>query len=665
MKKTSVLLYVSVCLLLSLLIIIGCSDTINYYTTFFDSQGGTIFAEEVVKKNESIILPAPTKDGYEFSGWYNEITGGIKYGDGESSYTVIKSTTMYARWTKIENCELPLPPSISVLVLSQTSILILWDAVNSATSYEIYRSETQDGTYQFLTNTTSTFYTDIGLSTSTAYFYRIKSVNDCGVGEFSVFASATTHDDGGDDDPIYYTITFDSQGGTSIEPLTDLRIGDIIILATPIRADYSFNGWFSAATGGTKYGDGESNYIVTGNAAMYAQWTENTPEQFTVTFNANGGTVSPASKTEISGTEIILPIPVRGNHTFNGWFTAQSGGTSVMSPHVITANITLYAQWAENTILGNCGQINWSANNITICTEEQLRELSNLVDNNTRNFLGQTITLANDIEINGGNWAPIGRNITRTTHNFRPFQGTFNGNNNTISGIYINAPNAATAIFLGLFAGIGVNGTVKNLRVEFEFQILDLTTTTYSVGGLAGVNHGRIENCFAVGDIVSRPGGTVFGILAGSNTGTIENSSASGSIVASSEVVGILVGGNSGTVTNSNASGIIGSNRVAGLQQIGGLIGTNLNFGLIENSYSVVDIVDNINNFLADGLVGLNTDNAKIINSYATGSVSGYNNIGGLVGRNDLNGVIINTYATGNVSGVQYGSTGIGGDWSE
>jgi uncharacterized repeat protein (TIGR02543 family) len=71
-------------------------------------------------------------------------------------------------------------------------------------------------------------------------------------------------------------------------------------------------------------------------------------ERFTVNFNANGGEVSPTSKTEEAGTSIILPTPSRSCFSFNGWFTSASGGTRVNSPYTITSNITLFARWTEN-----------------------------------------------------------------------------------------------------------------------------------------------------------------------------------------------------------------------------------------------------------------------------------------------------------------------------
>ena len=70
------------------------------------------------------------------------------------------------------------------------------------------------------------------------------------------------------------------------------------------------------------------------------------PTVHTVTFNANSGSVSPATKTVESGAAVgTLPTPTRSGYTFDGWFTAASGGTKIAPDTKITANVTYYAHW--------------------------------------------------------------------------------------------------------------------------------------------------------------------------------------------------------------------------------------------------------------------------------------------------------------------------------
>lgn len=67
---------------------------------------------------------------------------------------------------------------------------------------------------------------------------------------------------------------------------------------------------------------------------------------YTITFNANGGSCPTASLTTgTNGTLSWLPTASRRNYSFNGWYTAASGGTKVTTSTVFTEDTTVYAQW--------------------------------------------------------------------------------------------------------------------------------------------------------------------------------------------------------------------------------------------------------------------------------------------------------------------------------
>jgi uncharacterized repeat protein (TIGR02543 family) len=73
------------------------------------------------------------------------------------------------------------------------------------------------------------------------------------------------------------------------------------------------------------------------------------PTVYTVTFNAEGGTVSPASKTVTQGQPYgELPVPQKANHIFGGWHTEPNGGGMPVSADSVassSADHTLYAKW--------------------------------------------------------------------------------------------------------------------------------------------------------------------------------------------------------------------------------------------------------------------------------------------------------------------------------
>lgn len=123
------------------------------------------------------------------------------------------------------------------------------------------------------------------------------------------------------------------------------------------RTGWHFLGWIRAKSNGTIF-DQYDNTITAadiypeiknqdGTVTLYACWYEN---EYNVNFNANGGTMSTASKSvEYSKTYGNLQTLTRSGYTFSGWYTSTSGGTKITadSKVTITSDQTLYAQWKE------------------------------------------------------------------------------------------------------------------------------------------------------------------------------------------------------------------------------------------------------------------------------------------------------------------------------
>ena len=115
---------------------------------------------------------------------------------------------------------------------------------------------------------------------------------------------------------------------------------------------------------------------------------------------------------------------------------------------------------------------------------------------------------------------------------------------------------------------------------------------------------------------------------------------------------GGLVGVSYGNIINSYASGA-----VSGSMHVGGLIGHNEGRAIIINSHATGAVTGT--DWYIGGLVGWNEPGAYIINSYASGAVSGHFDVGGLVGFNQ--GRLRNTYATGDVSLTGASDNDLGG----
>jgi len=144
-----------------------------------------------------------------------------------------------------------------------------------------------------------------------------------------------------------YTITFNSDGGSAIDPDTipvdyNTSLG-AQMPADPTRTGCTFDGWYSARQGsGTVF---TSNTAVTGSITVYAKWLT---DQYTISFDTDGGSDDPSSATAVYDAAITMPAePIRTGYVFKGWYTDKNGqGTEFTASTHVTGNTMLYAFWA-------------------------------------------------------------------------------------------------------------------------------------------------------------------------------------------------------------------------------------------------------------------------------------------------------------------------------
>ena len=150
-----------------------------------------------------------------------------------------------------------------------------------------------------------------------------------------------------------YTVSYNANGGSGAPASQTKTYGVSLTLSAvvPTRAGHTFLGWNTKADGsGTSYAAGGS-YTANAAATLYAQWQANA---YAVAFDAQGGSVTPASKSVTYGQPYgALPVPERPGYRFDGWFTAAAGGTQVTAETVVavTAAQTLYAHWTVQSIV--------------------------------------------------------------------------------------------------------------------------------------------------------------------------------------------------------------------------------------------------------------------------------------------------------------------------
>lgn len=191
-----------------------------------------------------------------------------------------------------------------------------------------------------------------------------------------------------------FTLTFDGNGGGTPSPTSKTITYDSTYgtLATVSRTGYTFNGWWTAATGGSRITE-NTKVTVTSNQTLYAHWTVN---NYTVTWNGNGASLdaklwsyagstgytssnsgsnssytysgknASSSVTYDVAISYKTPIPFKLGNTFNGWWTSASGGYMVANTDgQVVASVsgytdankkwiraqatTLYAQWTQQS----------------------------------------------------------------------------------------------------------------------------------------------------------------------------------------------------------------------------------------------------------------------------------------------------------------------------
>ena len=285
------------------------------YTVSFDPKGGNVSpASKTVTYGQAYgSLPVPTKTGYSFSGWFAWVDDGFWVNES-TIVNLAKDHTLTAEWKPKKYTVYFSPQGGSCDVTSKT--------VSYGGLYGDLPTPTRNG-YSFLG-----WYT---LSGKQITYYSTVNVNY----DDNLYAHWT---------PKTYTVTLNPNGGSCSTASKQVTYGKAYgTMPVPTRKGYTFAGWWTAKTGGKKVTASTICY-ASGNYTLYARWTEG----YTMTFNPNGGTVSPTTKVVKYGQQYgSLPTPTRAGYTFAGWWTAKTGGKQVTASTVCyaSAGYTLYARW--------------------------------------------------------------------------------------------------------------------------------------------------------------------------------------------------------------------------------------------------------------------------------------------------------------------------------
>ena len=296
------------------------------YTVTFNTNGGSAVNPQTITAGGLVTKPAaPTKDGYTFAGWYKD--AGLTTPFNFATETINADITLYAKW----NENPPAPTSYTVTFNTNGGTAINPQTITAGGHVTIPTAPTKDG-YTF-----AGWYKDAGLTTPFDF------VNETINADTTIYAKWTQNA------PARYTVTFNTNGGTAINPQTITAGGHVTIPTAPTKDGYTFAGWYKDAGLTTPFDF--VNETINADTTIYAKWTQNAPTNYTVTFNTNGGSaVNPQTIT--AGGHVTIPTdPTKDGYTFAGWYK-DAGLTTPFdfANETINADITLYAKWTQNAV---------------------------------------------------------------------------------------------------------------------------------------------------------------------------------------------------------------------------------------------------------------------------------------------------------------------------
>jgi uncharacterized repeat protein (TIGR02543 family) len=298
------------------------------FTVSFNAQGGSPVASQPVAKGAKAVRPAdPSRPGYAFAGWSSDAAGSKPY---DFNTAVGGNLTLYAQWKTV-------PPAKVATVLSAggSSDVTANSATVSATLKDSYARPVAGAALTFTTadgRTSASAKTNAsgiakttltGLKASAKYSVGVSYAGDSARSASTLNTPITFTTKTAPKPAPTYTVSFDANGGKfsngSATQQTPVKQGaKYALAAAPARSGYTFTGWFTAKTGGSKV---TGTPVATAARTLYAQWKAVPPAKLATTLSAagssnvtvNGATVSATLKDSagkpVTGAGVTFATP--------------------------------------------------------------------------------------------------------------------------------------------------------------------------------------------------------------------------------------------------------------------------------------------------------------------------------------------------------------------
>ena len=253
--------------------------SISGSTYTFGTSDGTLTAQYT---QTGITLLRPTRTGYTLKGWYTASSGGTKVGNGGDVYKPsANGTTIYAQWEKDASAEYTLTINAGAgTAAGETSI-----TGTPGTTVKILNPYPPSG-YTITFNANNGYCSTGSLTTS--YSFNRWTVTS-GYGSVSG-----------------QTYTFGNGNGT----VTASYYQNGAYLPTATRSGYTFKGWYTYSSGGSKAGSAGEYYYPSSNITLYAQWATDaySPIITQDTYSATNGPVTVTARSPQSGYTVQITM---------------------------------------------------------------------------------------------------------------------------------------------------------------------------------------------------------------------------------------------------------------------------------------------------------------------------------------------------------------------
>ncbi len=278
----------------------------------FEENGGIPVDRQLVNAGGGLYVPAVSRPGYNFDGWYVSLNDGRTFDERWSFATMVvhHAMTLYAKWI----------PNTYTLTFDGDNHDEGDDLVEQTVTY--------DAPYGALPVIEKTGYTFIGWALPSGIL----------VSEETLIQTPSDHELVAVYEANDYTLTFLDGDGSVLEVVTT-PFGEIIDYPeSPVKTGFTFLYWLHDTMQSIIF---DETIMGAYHLTLRPRWSTNS---YVMSFETNGGDVMP-DESIFYGTTLALPHPTKTNKVFAGWYRDEALETPYDDVSMPDHDVTIYALW--------------------------------------------------------------------------------------------------------------------------------------------------------------------------------------------------------------------------------------------------------------------------------------------------------------------------------